>query len=246
MTDHPHKVYLSLIIPSYKSASILEHSLPPLLTWLKEKKIAFEVIIVDDGSNDQGATEKLAQKLDLVFTANPVNKGKGAAVKRGVQAASGRFIIYTDADIPFEYQSIDDALRYLDQDGFDVVIGDRYLVDSAYFDEISLKRKISSYLFTGIVNGLIAVNFRDTQCGFKGFRSEVAKSLFSAMHINGFAFDVEMLHIAAVRKHNIKPMPISLRVNADFSTVKILPQAFTMFRDLLRIKYHQMNRHYVR
>ncbi len=246
MTDHPHKVYLSLIIPSYKSASILEQSLPPLLNYLKLKKFDFEIIIVDDGSDDDGATKNLARILNVEFAFNPVNKGKGAAVKKGVQAASGKYVLYTDADIPFEYESIENALHFLDAENYDVVIGDRYLVDSAYFKEISLKRKISSYLFTSIVNSLISVNFKDTQCGFKGFRSEVAKSLFMVMRINGFAFDVELLHIAAVRKLKIKPMAISLRVNTDLTTVKILPQAFNMFRDLFRIRYHQTKGHYVR
>jgi dolichyl-phosphate beta-glucosyltransferase len=228
-------VYISLIIPSYKGASLLSESIPPLLQYLSEKKFSFEIIVVDDGSQDNGETEEIVHRLNLTFIQNDKNRGKGNAVKRGMLLAKGEYILFTDADIPFEYDSIEKALYYMAVEGFDMAIGDRFLMDSTYFKEISLIRKISSNIFAGIVNWFISIEFIDTQCGFKGFKATVAKD---------FAFDVELLHISSMRNYNIKPFSINLRMNNDFSTVKIIPQAFAMFLDLFRIKYYQIKGYY--
>ena len=237
-------MYLSLIIPSYKGASLLRENIPSLLKYLSERKYDFEIIIVDDWSQDNGETEEIAHKLKLTFTRNERNMGKGAAVKRGIFLAKGEYLIFTDADIPFEYESIEKALNYMDAEGFDMAIGDRFLENSKYLKEISRIRKISSIIFAWIVNRFVSIETRDTQCGFKALKTSRAKDLFSMVKINGFAFDVELLHIASLKNFNIKRFPINLRIQNDISTVKIIPQAFLMFVDLFRIKYYQHKGYY--
>ncbi len=237
-------MYLSLIIPSFKGASLLRENIPSLLKYLSEKKYDFEIIVGDDWSEDNGETEEIARSLKLTYSRNEKNLGKGASVKRGVFSAQGEYLIFTDADIPFEYVSIEKALHFLEAEGFDMAIGDRFLVNSKYLKEISTIRKISSSIFAWIVNRFVSIETKDTQCGFKGFKTTRAKDLFSLVKLNGFAFDVELLHIASLKKFNIKRFPINLRIKNDISTVKIIPQAFLMFVDLFRIKYYQYKGYY--
>ncbi len=105
---------LSIIVPSFKGAEILKNNLPGLINHLEQKDYSFEIVIVDDGSQDGGATELVAKELGCVFVQNEINLGKGAAVRNGMWNAKGDFRIFTDADIPFAYDAFDSFLRYLD------------------------------------------------------------------------------------------------------------------------------------
>ena len=93
-------IYLSLIIPAYNAADILEKNLTVLLNYINRQPFLSEIIIVDDGSDDYGATEKVAKNAGCNFLRNHKNMGKGAAVRNGMKHASGKFRIFTDADLP--------------------------------------------------------------------------------------------------------------------------------------------------
>ena len=154
-------IYLSVVVPSYKSSGILERNLPVLLSYLQQQDYTWEVIVVDDGSNDGGATEAVCRKLGCIFCENPKNMGKGAAVRTGMKAAQGLFRIFTDADIPYELDAIGTMLRYLDFKEFQLVIGDRNLKGSSYLEEISGLRKLTSVFFTRFVGTIVTANFFD-------------------------------------------------------------------------------------
>jgi dolichyl-phosphate beta-glucosyltransferase len=235
--------YLSVVVPSYKGADILKNNLPVLMDYLSKQNYSSEVVIVDDGSGDMGATQNVALELGCRFTENPVNMGKGATVRRGVKFAKGRFIIFTDVDIPFETEAIERFLHYLDFKEFNIVVGDRHLPGSSYFTEIPASRKIGSAVFTFIVGRFVTTGMFDTQCGMKGFRKETADKLFNAGRINGFAFDVELIYIALKRNLDIKRLPVRLR-NSEGSTVSLLKHSLDMVVDLLKIKLnHTRNRY---
>ncbi len=234
---------LSLIIPSYNSADVLGKNIPVLIDFLSTLKYSWEIIVVDDQSNDDGKTEQIARKLNCVFVKHPVNMGKGASVRSGMLAAKGKFRIFTDADIPFKLNSIDEFVQYLDFKEFDVVVGDRTLASSVYFSEISRRRKWSSSVFSFIVGRFITTGMFDTQCGIKGFRSEVAQDLFSVSRINGFAFDVEIIYISLKRNYDIKRLPVVLR-NDEGTTVRVWKHAVKMVYDIFRIKWNQVTGKY--
>jgi dolichyl-phosphate beta-glucosyltransferase len=236
-------VYLSVIVPSYESSGILKKNLPVLLAYLEQQNYSSEVIVVDDGSNDNGATEAVSRELNCIFLQNEKNMGKGAAVRNGMRNASGRFRIFTDADIPYELDTINLILKYLDVKEFDIVLGDRNLKDSAYFLEIPRLRRITSAFFTYFVGTIVTTNYFDTQCGIKGFRSETADFIFKHARLNGFAFDVELIYIALKRNMEIKRIPVRLR-NQEKSTVRVFRHGMVMFADLFRIKYFNMKGHY--
>lgn len=230
---------LSIIIPSYKGASILKTNLPPFIDYLKVKNINHEFIIVDDGSNDGGQTELVAKQYGCNYISYEGNLGKGGAVKQGMLLAKGKFKLYTDVDIPFEYQSIEHFLYYLEFKEFDVVIGDRTLPESSYLSEIPFSRKLGSVFFTFIVGRFVTSGLNDTQCGIKGFKAKVADDLFSVSTINGFAFDVELLYVALKRNYDIKRLPVKLR-NNDETSVSLIKHAPGMLRDIVLLKTNHL------
>ena len=230
---------LSVVLPTYRGSAHARKHVPLLLAHLERIGVRSEVIIVDDGSDDDGRTEQVACELGCIFLSNPVNQGKGAAVGRGMRAASGRYRIYTDIDVPYELSVIDSFLYYLDTKEFDLVVGDRNLAQSSYFNEISLARRLSSRVYSTFVGRLVAGGWYDTQCGLKGLRADVAEDLFSVMRIQRFAFDVELLYIALKRNYDIKRLPVRLRVN-ETSTVSVLVDGSAMVRDLGLILLNQL------
>jgi dolichyl-phosphate beta-glucosyltransferase len=236
MEDPP---YLSVIIPSFRSAWILEKNLPVLLGYLRQQTYSWEVLVVDDGSNDEGATEAVCQNAGCRCLIQPINKGKGSAVRNGMKEANGDFRIFTDADIPYETETIGLMLKFLHDKEYDMVIGDRNMQDSSYFTEIPWIRRVSSAFFTYFVGTIVTTNFYDTQCGIKGFTAKTAEILFGRSQLNGFAFDVELIYIALKKKMEIRRIPVRLR-NQEPSTVRVFRHGIGMFLDLFRIKINNI------
>ena len=240
-----HMVKLSIVIPSYRSAKVLENNLPYLLLFLQEQNYASEVIIVDDGSKDSGATERVAIQHKCSYLAYPENRGKGFAVRTGMAAAQGDICIFTDADIPFETSAIEAIIHAIQVKEFDVVIGDRGLQASNYFTKISSQRRLGSGFFTFIVGRFITTGISDTQCGLKGFRKNVAADLFGKSRINGFTFDVELVYISLKRNYDIKKIPVNLR-SQDGNSVNIFKHGFKMVLDLFILKINHLRGYYNR
>ena len=172
--------YLSLIIPSYNSAAALEKNIPFLLDYLCTKRFLYEVIIVDDGSKDNGRTKAVAAQLGCEYIANEVNLGKGRRCeKRDAACPVGLYRIFTDADVPYETDAIDKILHYLDGKEFHMVVGDRTLPGSVYYSSIKNSRNIGSKIFSFIVGRFITGGWFDTQCGGirKALGAAVAKDI---------------------------------------------------------------------
>lgn len=235
---------LSIVLPSYKSADTLRSQLPGFIAWLKTKNWSTEIIVVDDGSEDNGATGKVATENGCIFIQQEKNQGKGAAVRRGMLAAKGEYRIFTDADIPFEFEAIELFYHYVKDKEFDIAIGDRRLPESKYFSEIKGARKMGSNIFTFFVGRFITTGFSDTQCGIKAFKGKVAEDLFSVARLSGFAFDVEILYIALKRNYDIKRLPVHFRSNQDGSSVSLMKHAPGMLMDLFRIKWNHLRGQY--
>lgn len=234
-----HRPDISVVLPSYKGAAYAERQVPALLDHLKQLGARYEVIIVDDGSDDQGETRRVAEALGCEYLENPINLGKGAAVRRGMLHARGHFRVYTDIDIPYELSTIDSFLYYLDTKEFDVVVGDRTMDNSSYFHEISVARQVSSHVYSAFVGRMFVGGWFDTQCGLKGFRGEVADDLFAVTRIERFAFDVELFYVALKRHYDIKRLPVRLRVN-EASTVNVVRDGAAMVRDIGVIRLNQL------
>jgi dolichyl-phosphate beta-glucosyltransferase len=236
MTDQ--EIYLSVVIASYNSGKALEKNLPVLANYLSECNFTYEIIVVDDGSNDDGLTAKIVQSNNCIYIKQEFNKGKGAAIRVGMIEAKGKYRIFTDADIPYEPQVIPSFLHYLDFKEFDLAVGDRSIGETDYYNKVGITRSLASKIFSFIVGRFIAGGIFDTQCGIKGFKAEVAEKIFNSTKINGFAFDVEIFHIALIYNYDIKRLPVKLR-SQDGKSVNVLSNSITMLFDLIKIMFNK-------
>jgi dolichyl-phosphate beta-glucosyltransferase len=229
---------VSIVLPSYRGAAYARRHVPLLLHHLHELGVRHEVIIVDDGSADGGETRAVAAELGCTYLENAENRGKGASVRRGMLAARGRFRLFTDIDLPYEFEDIDRFLYYLNDKEYHFVAGDRTLAQSRYFHEVPAARVLASHVYSTVVGRLVASGWFDTQCGLKGFRAEVAEDLFGVARVDRFAFDVELFYIALKRNYDIKRLPVHLRVN-EASTVSVVRDGAAMVRDIGVIRWNQ-------
>ena len=239
------EVGLSIVLPCYRAAEILARHLPDLMAFVERRYSSHEIILVDDGSDDQAATERIAKRLGCVFLQHKRNLGKGAAVRTGMLHARGHFRIFTDADIPFGVEVIEQFVHELDLKGFDIVVGDRTLEGALYPEKIAWVRKVTSRLYSFFVRHVVRSGMFDTQCGLKGFRAGVADDLFSVTRIDGFAFDVELIYIARKRNYAIQRLPV--RLHNDWCTsVRLVADGADMLLDLLVIKWNSVRGRYTK
>ncbi|MFA5404656.1 MAG: glycosyltransferase [Ignavibacteria bacterium] len=236
-------IFLSVIIPVYNNSNVLKNNLPYLCNYLSKKDFEYEIIIVDDGSKNSRDVEEISKDYNGIYIMSQKNIGKGNAVKKGMLSANGNYRIYTDADIPYENEDIDKIIHSLDKEKYDIIIGDRTLNKSSYYKNVTFLRSFGSKLFSLIVGGVTSGKFEDTQCGLKGFTSEVAVNLFEKSRINGFAIDVELLYLALKMNYKIGKIPVQLR-KQGLSTVKIIKHGFFMLVDLIKIKIYQIKNKY--
>ena len=230
---------LSIILPSYKGASILQNQLPGFIQFLVNHNLKHEIIIVNDGSGDGDQTRQVANENSCVYIENETNLGKGASVRKGVLAAKGDYICFTDVDIPFAFDDYLEFYDHLKSKKFDIVVGDRTLPESTYFTKISHTRKMGSDLFSVIVSNFFTDGLHDTQCGLKAFLRDVAMDLFSVARVNRFAFDVELISIAVKRNYSINRLPVNFRCN-DSKSVKVIQHGIGMLFDLVRIQWNHV------
>jgi len=177
-------IFLSIIIPVYNNSDVLKINLPYLKKYLSTKEFEYEILIVDDGSKDSGNVEKISRQYNCNYLRIQNNKGKGFAIKAGMLNASGKYRVFTDADIPYESKNLDDILHNLDEEKYQVVIGDRTLNKSSYFKDVSFLRLLGSKFFSFVIGGITTRKFADTQCGLKGFTSEAVSNIFKKTLIN--------------------------------------------------------------
>lgn len=234
---------VSFIIPAYKASVALDNNLNYLIAYTQTQYFDSEILIIDDGSNDNGQTEQIAKKYGCSYLTYHVNRGKGGAVRYGMTKAIGDIKIFTDSDIPFESNAIDNIIEGIQKKDYDLVIGDRTLEDSNYFAEISSQRKIGSNFYTFFVGRIITTGMFDTQCGLKGFKKTVADDIFGVGKINSFAFDVEVIYIALKRNYSIRKIPVHLR-SQEGSSVSLLKHAPGMILDLFKIKLNHVRGYY--
>src|SRR5262249_51823706 len=156
-----------------------------------------ELIVVDDGSADRTAeivARSRAQGLRLVR--NERNHGKGYTVRQGVLAASGKYVLFTDADLSAPIEELDKLMDVATRESADVVIGSRGL-DRAYIEKHQSRlRELSGMTFNLMVRLLLGLQLHDTQCGFKLFDREKSRELFEKQTTLGFGFDAELLFLA--------------------------------------------------
>lgn len=229
---------LTLVIPAYNEESRLPRTLTDAAAYLNDWGIDYRVIVVDDGSKDN--TASLAQVHGRRFTTiRQPNGGKGSAVRKGLLAATGRVVAFTDADLPYDLDALKSAYETVQAGQADVVFGSRDMDESASLVERQFLRTVASSVFRGIVTFLVSRQVRDTQCGLKIFSRGAARAIFSRTTIKGFAFDAEAVFLSHCLNLRIQKIPVTL-INEYASTISLSRNAIPMLMDVVRVRWRAL------
>lgn len=246
MADKPH---LSVVIPAYnEEPNFKKGAIDDVPKYLEKQSYSWEILIVDDGSDDN--TAKLAQDFakthkNVKVIKNP-HQGKAETVKTGVAEANGELILFTDFDQATPIDEVDRLLPFFPD--YDIVIGSRQL-PGAKREKEPLHRHIMGIVFNLVVQSIAVRGIWDTQAGFKCFKADIAKDLFGKLKVYGkggkvqgalvTAFDVELLFIAKKKGYRIKEVPIVWHHVAT-TRVNPLKDSARMFRDVLKVRLNDL------
>lgn len=235
-------IKLSIIIPCFNETSSVEKMHRAVNDFQKRWNGEFEVVVVDDGSTDDTGRvirqhpffRKLEEEQKFLFIQLEQNRGKGAALKHGIQAASGTHLLTLDADMS-TYPS--EIMNWDGEEGFTfrneaIAIGSRTHKKSQITEK--KYRKIIGIVFNFFVRKLTGLKVYDTQCGFKLYPSKIGKQLFSDLKIEGWAHDVEILVKAKQANIKILQMPVQWNIQNN-SKIRILRDSVKMFFQLIYI-----------
>lgn len=223
---------VSVVLPAYNAASMVASTIERVRSALDDRD-DLEVVVVDDGSSDDTAETARQAGADVVVQLD-TNRGKGAAVRAGMLASSGRYRVFTDIDLAYPPDQLSRVVAELEE-GWEIVVGSRRHPDTRNVNAPSAVREIGSLLFNVVTHLVLLGRYRDTQCGLKGFSAASAAQIFGVTKIDGFAFDVEVLHLAERMGLSLHEVPVVLD-HVEASTVRLVPQAFVMLRDVLAVR----------
>ena len=239
----PGTARVTVVLPAYCEADRIGESVSRVRSELGEalgsdgaseaKVVDVEVVVVDDGSPDDTAAVAEAAGADLVVRLAH-NSGKGAAVRAGMAVASGRTVLFTDADLSYG-PSQAAALVVRVEEGYDMVVGSRRHTDTRTLVRAGRLREVGGRLVNLATHALLLGQYRDTQCGLKAFRSDVARPLFAASTLDGFAFDVELFHLAERWRLTLTEVPVEVE-NSERSTVRVVRDGIRFVADLVRVR----------
>jgi dolichyl-phosphate beta-glucosyltransferase len=194
-------VSLSIIVPAYNEAGRLNKSLHTILDYLNKTKLSAELIVVDDGSDDDTvAVGRLALekpgRIDARLITYQPNRGKGYAVRCGLLACQGRIALFSDADLSTPITETPKLIDPIEEGEYDLTFGSRALDRRLIGVHQSWRREQGGRVFNLIVRVATGLPFWDTQCGFKAFRMSACRPIIEAANIDRFGFDVELLYVA--------------------------------------------------
>ncbi len=227
---------LSLIVPMYNEAAIIEASARTYFEYLNSHFEDFELIFVDDGSSDDCAAKVGALRLhDVRVLRYTPNQGKGNAVKTGMLAASGDVRMFLDADVAYGTEVIGRAAGlFAEHPDKDLVIGSRPLHPEGYAGYTFL-RKLASETYIKVLNVVGGFRLSDSQCGCKAYRGPVAELIFSRTETKGFAFDFETILWAQKLGCGIIEMPVKI-INHRESKISLVRDTLRMLKELRQIR----------
>lgn len=240
------KCYLSILVPAYNEENRLPATLETIAAYLQKRDFSHELIVVDDGSRD--ATREVVREFAAAHSwvrlvqyddenGAALNRGKGFAIRAGVEAAVGRDIVFSDADLSTPIEEMERLLPPISRGDCDIAIASRALPESNLAVHQPIHREFMGRTFNKIVQKMAVPGIMDTQCGFKAFRGDVAKRLFGLAQIDGFGFDPEILFLARKFGFKIQELPVTWR-HRDDSRVNPLSAPFAMLRELCEIRWN--------
>lgn len=229
----------SIVIPAYNEVGRIGATLERTLAYFAERpECRVEVLVVDDGSTDGTAnlTESWQERCRHVrLLSHDRNMGKGWAVRTGMLAAEGEYVLFMDADGSTDIAEIEKLSQALDG-GADIAIGSRDLAGSEIRKHQPVVRETMGKAFSFIARVLAVPEIADTTCGFKLFRKPAIEPLFSRQRVRGWAFDVEILYLAKKIGFQVAEVPVHWTDSPD-SRVNLAGVVLPSLRDLIWIRF---------
>jgi dolichyl-phosphate beta-glucosyltransferase len=228
---------LSIVIPAYNEEARLPETLRKIDRYLGGRKLRYELILVDDGSRD-GTLRVMQHAANgdhcVKVVSLPKNRGKGRALASGVAASSGQLVLISDADLSTPIEELSKLQAALDSSA-DVAIASRAKRGARIEISQPPHRVLMGKVFNLIVQALLLPGLWDTQCGFKLFKGELGRELFSNLRTDGFGYDVEVLYRARRARRTIAEVPVRWQHSAP-TRVATFRSSFDMLKDVFRIR----------
>lgn len=236
------KPYLSVIIPAFNEAKSIQRTVSSIQRFLDRRGCSHEIIVSADGND--GTRELVAEmgrnNPNISIIGSTQRRGKGYGIRQAIPRARGEIVGFLDADYKVAIDEIDKILPWF-QEGYDIVIGSRNVADSEITTGQPWFRRLGSKLFGFGMHLLVGLReIRDTQCGFKFFRSHIAKDLFSRQRIDGYMYDVEILYMAAHAGYRVKEVGVSWKDDGD-SRLSLVSGNWKNLKDIFRIRFGNTN-----
>ncbi len=229
---------LTIVFPLYDEEKRVETTLKRIQNFCKTFASIPKLIFVLDGCDDN-TNELLVENLRRIGLLNTSkiidykpNKGIGYAMHQGLKQVNTRYVLFSDFDIATPLLELKNIYSLISQ--YDIIVGSRWLDKSKV--ENNLFRKLMSSLSIHLIKLMLNINISDTQCGFKLFKTEVAKEIYSKRQINRFGVDFEIIFIARKRGYKIKEVPVEWK-HEKGSKVRWIDY-FRTFKELLRVKWN--------
>jgi len=231
--------FLSIVIPAYNEERRLGPTLQRVKQYLAAQSYTSEIIVVDNNSRD--GTAEVARKAGVAVLSE-TRQGKGAAVRTGVLAARGDYVLFSDADLSTPIEEVEKLMAAV-QSGGCVAIGSRALPESNLPVRQPWYRELVGRVGNILVRILAVHGIADTQCGFKLFPRQVAQRLFGAQRTTGIAFDMEILFLAQRLRLSISEVPVTWIDNPD-TRISRVRDSLDALKDLIRIRITWLLRRY--
>jgi len=236
--------FLSILIPAYNEQKRIIPTVEAVINYITQRKLNAEILIVDDGSTDHtvdACTTRFEKVPHVRILRGTENRGKGHAIRRGIEAATGEYILFTDADNATPIEEFDRFRPRLTRDA--VLIGSRYLQPHRVEIRQPWYRIMLSRAANLLIRFFVLDGVRDTQCGFKVFPSSTGKHLAAMQKIDRFAFDIEFLVLAQLCGYHIEEIPVRW-LDSPHSRLRPIRDTVWTFLDLIRIKMNIWRRVY--
>lgn len=226
---------LSIVIPCYNESKDIVKNVETVKNYLNSKAIEYELLLVNDGSKDN--TKEVIESIPGVKALSyDKNRGKGGAVKYGIENATGDYVLFMDADLSTDISAIEKVMELAPS--YDFIIGSRHAKGSVIKKKQPALRVFIGWCCRLLVRMMFHTKLKDTQCGFKAMRIDIARKIAEKQLVTNFAFDVEYIYIAILNKVNMCELGITWSDDRG-STVSPLKSSIKFFKDLGFIKRHK-------
>jgi dolichyl-phosphate beta-glucosyltransferase len=226
---------LSIVIPAFNEEDRLPATLSRVAEFAAGQRYDVEIIVVDNASTDGTGqiVEDFASRYPFVRLLQEKRRGKGIAVRKGMLAAAGEYLLICDADLAVPIEEANNLLTFL-MDGYDISIGSREVKGAKRCNE-PLYRHLMGRIFNLVVQILLLPGVKDSQCGFKCFRRQTAVDLFTVGTVDGWGFDAEILYIARLRGYRAVEVPVIWHYG-EKSKVNPFFDPWHMLKEVLRVR----------